>query len=301
MTRNVTVGLDGSPESLASAAWAAREALLRDVPLHLVHAEEWPTTAAVPMVGPEVQQQWADKVLTDAADELRQRHPGLEITTLRLSGSPAAALSIEAAHAEMLVLGSRGLGSIMGFLIGSVGMATVSATEQPVVLVRAPKHHDKESRTRSGGAEQTEAASGYRDVVVGLDIYQSCDKLLAFAFDEAARRGCTLRAVHGWTLPLVFSYAPMLDPGIQLEVGRQVEQALSDMLLPWRQKFPSVQVVERALIGSPAQQLVYSAADADLVVVGRRLRRAPLGGHIGPVAHAVMHHSAAPVAVVTHD
>ncbi|AVZ77824.1 universal stress protein [Streptomyces lunaelactis] len=291
----MTVGLDGSPESLAAAAWAAREALLREVPLHLVHAEEWPTTAAVPMAGPEVQQRWADKVLADAADELRERHPGLEMTTRRLSGRPAAALPIEAADAEMLVLGSRGLGSIMGFLIGSVGMATVSATEQPVVLVRAPKHQGKEPRTGSGDAEQPDTASAYRDVVVGLDISQSCDKLLAFAFDEAARRGCTLRAVHGWTLPLVYSYAPML------EVGRQVEQALSDMLLPWRQKFPSVQVVERALIGSPAQQLVYSAADADLVVVGRRLRRAPLGAHIGPVAHAVMHHSAAPVAVVPHD
>ena len=47
--------------------------------------------------------------------------------------------------------------------------------------------------------------------------------------------------------------------------------------------------------------LVHSAADADLVIVGRRLRRAPLRAHIGPVAHAVMHHSAAPVAVARHD
>ncbi|MEU3918233.1 universal stress protein [Streptomyces sp. NPDC029004] len=291
MTRNVTVGLDGSPESRAAAAWAAREASLREVPLRLVHVEEWPTTAAVPMAGPEVQQRWADKVLTDAAVELGKRHPGLEITTRQLSGRPAAALPIEAADAEMLVLGSRGLGSIMGFLIGSVGMATVSATEQPVVLVRAPNGQDKETRTGSGDAEQP----AYRDVVVGVDINQPCDKVLGFAFDEAVRRGCTLRAVHGWTLPLVYSYAPMV------EVGQQIEQGLSDLLLPWRQKFPSVQVVEQTFVAPPAHQLVHSAADADLVVVGRRLRRAPLRAHIGPVAHAVMHHSAAPVAVVPHD
>ncbi|MFE2645635.1 universal stress protein [Streptomyces nigra] len=40
MSRTVIVGIDGSPESLAAAEWAARETLLRAVPLHVVHAGE---------------------------------------------------------------------------------------------------------------------------------------------------------------------------------------------------------------------------------------------------------------------
>ncbi|MFB0627282.1 universal stress protein [Streptomyces sp. AB3(2024)] len=48
-------------------------------------------------------------------------------------------------------------------------------------------------------------------------------------------------------------------------------------------------------------RLVQAAARADLVVVGRHLRRSPLGVHLGSVAHAVLHHSAAPVAVIAHD
>lgn len=180
----------------------------------------------------------------------------------------------------------------MGFLIGSVGMATISATEQPVVLVRAPKQANEPQPAHTGP---------YRDVVVGVDTHQVSDRVLAFAFDEAALRGCRLRAVHGWSLAPALSYAPTIDPGVQGEVGRDVSRALSETLAPWRRKFPSVEVVESALVGAPAEQLVNAAADADLVVVGRRSRRAPVGGHIGPVAHGVMHHCVTPVAVIAHD
>ncbi|MFB6716889.1 universal stress protein [Streptomyces sp. NPDC056358] len=48
-------------------------------------------------------------------------------------------------------------------------------------------------------------------------------------------------------------------------------------------------------------QLVRAAAGADLLVIGRHLRRSPLGAHLGLVAHAVLHHAATPVAVVAHD
>ncbi|MGW7419153.1 universal stress protein [Streptomyces sp. NPDC054813] len=44
-----------------------------------------------------------------------------------------------------------------------------------------------------------------------------------------------------------------------------------------------------------------AASNASLVVVGRRVRRAPLGSRIGPVTDAVLRHAAAPVALVPHD
>lgn len=51
---------------------------------------------------------------------------------------------------------------------------------------------------------------------------------------------------------------------------------------------------------SPANHLVDASRKASLVVVGRKIRRSPIGAHIGPVTHAVLHHSTAPVAVVAH-
>ena len=61
MTRTVTVGLDGSPESRAAAEWAAREAQLRGLPLKIVHVfEPLPAhVAQAPLLGAETVQQWS--------------------------------------------------------------------------------------------------------------------------------------------------------------------------------------------------------------------------------------------------
>ncbi|QPK49234.1 universal stress protein [Streptomyces gardneri] len=55
------------------------------------------------------------------------------------------------------------------------------------------------------------------------------------------------------------------------------------------------------IVGSAGQELVRATATADLVVVGRHTRRSGVGPHLGHVAHAVLHHSRAPVAVIVHD
>ncbi|MER6516547.1 universal stress protein [Streptomyces sp. NPDC001553] len=44
-----------------------------------------------------------------------------------------------------------------------------------------------------------------------------------------------------------------------------------------------------------------AGSEAALLVVGRRIRSSTLSSHIGPITHAVLHHSTAPVAVVAHD
>ncbi|MFD4585376.1 universal stress protein [Streptomyces sp. NPDC058434] len=297
MTRPVTVGVDGFPESRAAADWAAREALLREAPLRVVHADEWPRIPAVPPVDREEHQRWADTVLDEASGALRRRYPELAVSSRRQAGRAAAVLAVEAADSQMLVLGSRGRGAVEGFLVGSVGTAAVGLTDTPVVLVRPPGT----SRGEPPDPRPSRDAVAGRDVVVGVDIHENADAVLAFAFDEAARRGCGVRAVHGWSLPFAFSYAPRLDPGVRQEVADGVAGALAERLRPWRGLYPSVKTEERVLVGAPAEQVLYEAEDAELVVVGRRIRRAPVGGHLGHVAHAVLHHATAPVAVIAHD
>jgi nucleotide-binding universal stress UspA family protein len=178
-------------------------------------------------------------------------------------------------------------------------MAVIADTETPVVLVRAGEQAADEHEADPAGIPS--AATAYRPVVLGLDTGHPDDAVIAFAFEEAARRDTALKVVHGWNLPPYFAYSLPSDPGLNAELGRQEAAALTEVLRPWRQKYPDVEVVEVSRSGSPANRVIDASREASLVVVGRRIRRSPFGAHIGSVTHAVLHHATAPVAVVAHD
>ena len=139
MSRTIMVGLDGSSESRAAAEWAAREAKLRRLPVRLIHVwEPVPDPLAqAPLLGPETMQHWGEQLPRETAEGLRSRHPGVDVTTVHVEGRPADALVGAAEDADLLVLGSRGMSGVGGFMVGSVGQAVVARTDVPVVLVRA--------------------------------------------------------------------------------------------------------------------------------------------------------------------
>ncbi|MDJ1135477.1 universal stress protein [Streptomyces iconiensis] len=299
MSRVITVGLDGSAESLAAAEWAAREAALRGVPVKLVHV--WQPVPApmaqAPLLGTETHQHWSERIPREAAEGLKSRHPQVEVSTEQRTGTPTDALVDAARDAELLVLGSRALSGLGGFLVGSVGQSVVARTEVPVVLVRAGERAVDEHVVSTS---VTSAATVFRPVVLGLDAGSPDETVIAFAFEEARRRDTELYAVQGWSLPPYHAYslAAGVDPSD--DIARQQAAELTEALRSWRQKYSDVGVVEVSRLGSPARQLIDASREASLVVVGRRVRRNPFGAHIGAVTHGVLHHSVAPVAVVAH-
>ncbi|MFI6335755.1 universal stress protein [Streptomyces sp. NPDC050535] len=313
MPRTVTVGLDGSPESRAAAEWAAREAKLRGLPLKLVNVWE-PVPAPMArtrLVGAEHQQHRSERnetgdpaaegwgrIRRESTEGLRLRHPGVEITAEQISGRPGEVLAQPAEDAALLVLGSRGLSGVGGFLLGSVGLAVVAHADRPVVLVRAGEQAADEHLMDPTGIPS--AAAPYRPVVLGLNTEDPDPSLVEFAFDAADRRATSLRVLHGWNPPPYYAYGLSSDLELHTELSLQEAAALTEVLRPWRQKFPAVEVVEESRYGTAAIHLVDASREASLVVVGRRIRRSPLGARIGPITHAVLHHATAPVAVVPH-
>ncbi|MFF5533701.1 universal stress protein [Streptomyces cinerochromogenes] len=288
MTRPITAGVDGTEESLAALDWAAREAVRRELPLRVVHA--WRYAEALAAADRDTQHGWVSEGVAEAVRTVSERHPGLTVTTDLVEGGAADALAGAAAGAEMLVLGSRGHGPVVGFLLGSVGQQVIAEAARPVVLVRAE--------------DQPAAEAAGRDVVVGQHGGpEDSAAALRFAFETAAARGAAVRAVRAWTLPPVFAYSPgslkLLDDAGGLEPYER--QALAEALQPWRERFPQVPVAEHVEMGSAGQVLLSMAGRAQLMVVGRRARRTAVGARIGSVAHGVLHHADCPVAVVPHE
>ncbi|WP_030861571.1 universal stress protein [Streptomyces sp. NRRL F-2747] len=292
MPNRITVGLDGSGAGSAAADWAADEAELRGAALELVHAEDWAQYGPFAAPLPEPRRQWAEDLLSLTRDRLLGEHGTLDISTRGTRGVAASkVLAASAADADLLVLGSRGLGTVAGFIVGSTSSATIPETDTPVVLVRSV----------DGGERPPGDADDAGPVVLGVDPHSNCDRLLAFACEEADRRSCPLVVVHAWSLPPVFSCAPSLDPGVGKEMANGLEATLRELLSPWAQKYPQLAVDARVVIGQPAIQILDAGSGAALLVVGRRIRRPVPGARIGPITHAVMHHATSPVAVVAHD
>ncbi|MBD0708814.1 MULTISPECIES: universal stress protein [unclassified Streptomyces] len=287
MSREIVAGVDGSPESLAAADWAAREALHRGLPLRLAHAWRWEPIDLPLIQDRATQERAAQTLLHEAEAAVADRYPGLVIASEVLPDTPVAALLGIEERAEMLVIGSRGQGRLMGFLLGSYGQQIIAGATRPVVAVR----------TRDG--EQIEPPTGH--VLVGqLGTPEDSAGSLGFAFATAAARGVGVHAVRAWSLPPLYAYSPA-SMRLADEAGGLVpyeEKALREALAPWREQYPDVPVTEHVELGSAGQVLLSASGAAQLLVVGRRAKRGAIGPRIGSVAHAALHLAPCPVAVI---
>jgi nucleotide-binding universal stress UspA family protein len=140
----VVAGVDGSRASLDAAETAARAATARGAVLRLVHAR--PTSPAP--FGPGYVPPLSDNAATDpahrsaraVADRLLEEHPGLEIETVLVDEDPARAILAAARGAQLVVVGSRGLGAFRGMLLGAVSGHVVRTSACTVIVL----HDDEE-------------------------------------------------------------------------------------------------------------------------------------------------------------
>jgi nucleotide-binding universal stress UspA family protein len=210
--------------------------------------------------------------------------PGLHIETGLLSGPSAVAVADSGAGASMLVVGARGAGGFAAMMLGSVSRYVATWAPCPVVVVR----------------QETRAL--HREIAVGVRDPENVTGTLPFAFEEAARRGADLVAVHAWYwLPAaahVSGPAGALRPPDPAQIAAEANRHLAAALDEWHDKYPEVRVRQDVVRGHPARVLASYSARADLVVIGRHGHPAGPGPGIGSIQHAVLDHAHGPVAIV---
>ncbi|MGW1805415.1 universal stress protein [Streptomyces sp. NPDC002078] len=272
----IVVGVDGSEPSLRAVDWAADEAAVRGVPLRLVYASLWERYEGVSLAadfGRPSDQLMAEEIVATAERRARRRQADVKIFTDVLPEEPEYALVRESRMASAVVLGSRGRSGMAEALVGSVSVTVAGHAHCPVIVLRGS--HDNRARSGVHGR-----------IAVGVGENAESAAAVRFALDEARLRGVPLEAVRAWRCPAHES----LDNG-RLSGEAALEMALQDTLA-------DVQVHRRAFEGPARQVLSAVSTGADLLVVGARRREGHYGLQLGRVAHAVLHHSACPVAVV---
>ncbi|WP_275467250.1 universal stress protein [Streptomyces noursei] len=282
----IVVGVDGTPQALAATRWAALEARLRQARLRLLTA--WQPLTGKPRGAPWAPEvpHWPDRIVEEARAAVESTQPGLPVDVSLVREPPLEALVEAAEQADLLALGSRGLGPAARFALGGTGLDLVSRVAVPVVLVRSQQD-----------SPQMEDASG---IAVGVSLRAPCEGLLAFAFETAARRAVPLRAVHGRNPPpFAYDLGGAVGRGAVERAELLAREELSEALRPWREKFRDVRVEEQVVMESPAPALLHGAAGAQLLVVGRR-HLGLVVPRIGHVVHAAVHHAPCPVAIVRH-
>ena len=140
----VVVGVDGSAESVAALAWAARYASATGARVQALLAWHYPGAVGGPPIekAPESvrrQTEQQEQATLDEAVAKAGQPAGVE-TSLGY-GHPAQVLIDASKEADLLVVGHHGHRAFAGMLPGSVSLHCVTGAFCPVVVVRGDGQH----------------------------------------------------------------------------------------------------------------------------------------------------------------
>jgi len=277
----VVVGYNGKKHASEALDWAAEEALHRAAALVVLFAANYPGMTLPPGPGLFELEPGALDAATELTDtgvaEVRVARPDLIVIGRTVVTSPTEALVEESAEASLLVVGSRGRGSALATLLGSVSFAVASTAQCPVVVVKE-------------GCGATVVGRRNR-VVVGTDGSERAASAVAFAAAFAGSRSASMEVIcctGELSVPVVS----------QEELRRAAAGILERTCASLDERHPRLTVTTRVEDGMPELTLVDASSDAGLLVVGSSGRGHPRMMIAGSTAFAVIQGAQCPVAVV---
>jgi nucleotide-binding universal stress UspA family protein len=270
------ISLDGSPSAIE---YAAREALLAEAPLHIMHVLRMPAVEAYAGVYGGVIEE-ADSTITEAVARAGTLTDGrVRITAERVDdGALISHLVHRANHGRIVVLQQRRLSRARRMVTGSTVNAVAAKTTVPVVSV-------PEGWTRTAQSSV---------VTVGLQDGLEAAALLRAGFEEARLRHARLAAIHTWWLDTDWEPSS-LDQEYKSDRDASTRRELGPILDGIHMQFPQVKASLEVWNAPPADALLDAARESELLVLGRRHHLLPLGSHLGPITRAILAHGDCPV------
>jgi len=79
-----------------------------------------------------------ENVLKEAREKVSKEHPGIELETTLKEGRPSATIveTAEEGDVDLIVIGSRGVGGITGWILGSTSRRVVDTCTKPILIVK---------------------------------------------------------------------------------------------------------------------------------------------------------------------
>lgn len=155
---SIVVGIDGSEPSRNALRWAVEEAKLRSASVVAVHA--WAAPDATMYGGLAITDNEVETLAQDAREfvehAVEEAVPDavVDVMPIAVEGTPATALVAAARSADLLVVGSRGLGGFKGLVLGSVSQRVAHHAPCPVVVIGT------DARVGPAGVMRRAAAAG---------------------------------------------------------------------------------------------------------------------------------------------
>ena len=281
MGERIVVGVDGSDNGDRALAWAARHAERRGAQLDVVLGWQTPGGAITPMgmayVPPPL-----EAIKADAEKRLARSLESSDLDDIDheaiIAERDAASLLCETAEgADLLVVGSRGLGGFKGLILGSVSARCANEATCPVAIV--PSDWEDPGR------------DVHHVVSVGVDGSANADAAVRWA-DAWAPEDALLRLVCAWTVAAPYDrVVPEMDEVRMREVAEHTAERAGELVVSHDHVADAVRMDARLA-------LAHEASGADMVVVGARGHRGLTRLLLGSVASSVAHHVQVPTVIV---
>jgi nucleotide-binding universal stress UspA family protein len=277
-------GSDHSYEAVRSLKYLARaEELL------LMHVLDVPTPA-YPMMMPEVAQELYETLernmredgtrLLDRIVSLLPMNVG-PVTKHLVVGNPAERIIAlaEQAHADLILIGTRGLGPIKERLIGSVAHRVLTFAPGAKLILPGP-------------------LKALEHILLPLQGLHDAEDVLRFLSQKPLREPATLTLLT--VLPHTRPPWPVDAASAQQMEVQELERA-KDFLKDTATKLDAMgyQTRVNATLGTPVEGILREAAavNADLVMLGSRGRHGVSRLVLGSVSHAMLHQATYPLLI----